>query len=172
MPRLRSIDDETAGFLVETVQGEGGLQAGTQAFIKGLRKACDEHGLLLVLDEVQCGYGRTGKFFAHEHYGVDARHHRGRQGNRRAASRSEPASPPKKQPRAWSSARMARLTAAIRSRWPRGNAVLDVMLEPGFFESVAAKGDRLRGALEQLIPNHDHVFEEACAASASCSASS
>lgn len=39
-------------------------------FLQGLRKACDEHGLLLVLDEVQCGYGRTGKFFAHELYGV------------------------------------------------------------------------------------------------------
>ena len=67
---LSKIDDETAGFLVETVQGEGGLTAGKPEFIKGLREAADKHGLLLVLDEVQCGYGRTGKFFAHEHYGV------------------------------------------------------------------------------------------------------
>ena len=67
---LAKIDDETAGFLVETVQGEGGLMAATPEFLQGLRKACDEHGLLLVLDEVQCGYGRTGTFFAHEQYGV------------------------------------------------------------------------------------------------------
>jgi acetylornithine/N-succinyldiaminopimelate aminotransferase len=67
---LAKIDDETAGFLVETVQGEGGMTAGTMEFIQGLRKACDEHGLLLILDEIQCGYGRTGKFFAYEHYGI------------------------------------------------------------------------------------------------------
>ena len=65
---LAKIDEETAGFLVETVQGEGGMTAGTTEFIQGLRRACDEHGLLLILDEIQCGYGRTGKFFAHEHY--------------------------------------------------------------------------------------------------------
>src|SRR3569623_3307057 len=58
---LALIEDETAGFLVETVQGEGGMTAGTPEFIQGLRKACDEHGLLLILDEIQCGYGRTGK---------------------------------------------------------------------------------------------------------------
>ena len=56
--------------IVETVQGEGGMTAGTPEFIQGLRKACDEHGLLLILDEIQCGYGRTGKFFAYEHYGI------------------------------------------------------------------------------------------------------
>ena len=67
---LALIDDETAGFLVETVQGEGGMTAGTPEFIQGLRKACDEHGLLLILDEIQCGYGRTGKMWAYEHYGI------------------------------------------------------------------------------------------------------
>jgi acetylornithine/N-succinyldiaminopimelate aminotransferase len=65
----RAIDDNTAGFLVEPIQGEGGMTRDPE-FLKGLRKACDEHGLLLILDEVQCGYGRTGKFFAHEHYGI------------------------------------------------------------------------------------------------------
>jgi acetylornithine/N-succinyldiaminopimelate aminotransferase len=67
---LALIDNETAGFLVETVQGEGGMTAGTVEFIQGLRKACDEHGLLLILDEIQCGYGRTGKMWAYEHYGI------------------------------------------------------------------------------------------------------
>ncbi|MBA4041468.1 MAG: acetylornithine transaminase, partial [Sphingobium sp.] len=67
---LALVDDHTAGFMVETIQGEGGVSAGSDEFIQGLRRACDEHGLLLVLDEVQCGYGRTGKMWAYEHYGI------------------------------------------------------------------------------------------------------
>ncbi|MEE2915541.1 MAG: acetylornithine transaminase, partial [Pseudomonadota bacterium] len=67
---LALIDDHTAGFLVEPIQGEGGIRPATPEFLQGLRKACDERGLLLVLDEVQAGYGRTGKLFAHELYGV------------------------------------------------------------------------------------------------------
>ncbi|MGE0044348.1 MAG: aspartate aminotransferase family protein [Hyphomonadaceae bacterium] len=65
------IDPKTfAAILVEPVQGEGGVRAGTDEFIKGLRKLCDEHGALLMFDEVQCGAGRTGKLWAHEWYGV------------------------------------------------------------------------------------------------------
>ena len=64
------IDEQTAAIFVETVQGEGGVNACTPAFLQGLRALCDEHGLLLMLDEVQCGVGRTGRFFAFEHFGV------------------------------------------------------------------------------------------------------
>jgi acetylornithine/N-succinyldiaminopimelate aminotransferase len=156
---LALIDDETAGFLVETVQGEGGLQAGTPEFIQGLRKACDEHGLLLVLDEVQCGYGRTGKFFAYEHYGVTP--------DIIAVAKGIGAGFPLGACLATEEAAKGMVFGTHGSTYggnplamAAGNAVLDVMLEPGFFEGVAAKGDRLRGALEQLIPNHDHVFEE------------
>ena len=156
---LALIDDETAGFLVETVQGEGGLQAGTPEFIQGLRKACDEHGLLLVLDEVQCGYGRTGKFFAYEHYGVKP--------DIIAVAKGIGAGFPLGACLATEEAAKGMVFGTHGSTYggnplamAAGNAVLDVMLEPGFFEGVAAKGDRLRGALEQLIPNHDHVFEE------------
>lgn len=67
---LALVDENTAGFMVETIQGEGGVSVSTPEFIQGLRKACDEHGLLLILDEVQCGYGRTGKMWAYEHYGI------------------------------------------------------------------------------------------------------
>src|SRR3546814_10103794 len=56
--------------MLEPVQGEGGIRPATQEFLSGLRALCDKHGLLLILDEVQCGYGRTGTFFAHEQYGV------------------------------------------------------------------------------------------------------
>ena len=61
------IDDTTAAIFVETIQGEGGIHSCTPEFLRGLRQLCDEHDLLLMLDEVQCGAGRTGKFFAYEH---------------------------------------------------------------------------------------------------------
>ena len=65
-----AITDATAAILIEPVQGEGGLRPATKEFMKKLREICDEKGLLLILDEVQCGVGRTGKFFAHELSGV------------------------------------------------------------------------------------------------------
>ena len=83
---LALIDDHTAGFLVEPIQGEGGIRVACHEFLTGLRAACDEHGLLLVLDEVQAGYGRTGKLFAHEHLRHHAGHHGGGEGHRRRLS--------------------------------------------------------------------------------------
>jgi len=155
---LAKIDDETAGFLVETVQGEGGLTAGDPAFIKGLRAACDEHGLLLLLDEVQCGYGRTGKFFAHEHYGI--------QPDIMAVAKGIGGGFPLGACLATEEAAKGMVFGTHGSTYggnplamAAGMAVLDVMLEPGFFDEVAQRGERLRGALEQLIPNHDDVFE-------------
>ena len=65
-----AITDATAGILIEPVQGEGGIRPATVEFMKALRQLCDEHGLLLILDEVQTGVGRTGKFFAYEWSGV------------------------------------------------------------------------------------------------------
>ncbi|MFT4182605.1 MAG: aspartate aminotransferase family protein [Rhizobium sp.] len=64
------ITDATAAILIEPVQGEGGIRPATNEFLRGLRQICDEHGLLLILDEVQCGVGRTGKLFAYEWSGV------------------------------------------------------------------------------------------------------
>jgi acetylornithine aminotransferase/acetylornithine/N-succinyldiaminopimelate aminotransferase len=63
-------DDATAAVLVETIQGEGGINPCAPDFLHGLRRLCDSRNLLLMLDEVQCGVGRTGKFFAFEHAGV------------------------------------------------------------------------------------------------------
>ncbi|MFK0332209.1 aspartate aminotransferase family protein [Rhizobium sp. NPDC090275] len=65
-----AITDATAGILLEPVQGEGGIRPATTEFMKALRQLCDENGLLLILDEVQSGVGRTGKLFAHEWSGV------------------------------------------------------------------------------------------------------
>jgi len=66
-----AIDDDTAAILIEPIQGEGGIRPLPDQCLKGLRDLCDEHGLLLILDEVQCGMGRTGKLFAHEWAGVE-----------------------------------------------------------------------------------------------------
>lgn len=65
-----AITDATAGILLEPVQGEGGLRSFSKEFLRDIRALCDERGLLLILDEVQCGVGRTGKLFAHEHAGI------------------------------------------------------------------------------------------------------
>jgi predicted acetylornithine/succinylornithine family transaminase len=64
------IDNETAAILVEPVQGEGGVRIPSREFLAGLRKLCDEHGMLLMFDEVQTGCGRTGEWFAYQHFGV------------------------------------------------------------------------------------------------------
>jgi predicted acetylornithine/succinylornithine family transaminase len=64
------VNEKTCAILVEPVQGEGGVYPADAEFLLGLRKLCDEHGVLLMFDEVQSGMGRTGKLFAYEHYGV------------------------------------------------------------------------------------------------------
>ena len=64
------IDDTTAAIILEPVQGEGGIRPLPDACLKGVRELCDKHGILLILDEVQCGVGRTGKLFAHELAGI------------------------------------------------------------------------------------------------------
>jgi acetylornithine aminotransferase/acetylornithine/N-succinyldiaminopimelate aminotransferase len=66
------VDDRTCAIFVETVQGESGVLPATPEFLVGLRRLCDERGLLLLLDEVQCGIGRTGAFYAYQHYGITA----------------------------------------------------------------------------------------------------
>lgn len=64
------ITKDTCGIIMETVQGEGGIYPATEEFIQGVRKLCDENDIALILDEIQCGMGRTGKLFAYEHYGI------------------------------------------------------------------------------------------------------
>lgn len=64
------IDENTAAIFVETIQGEGGVHPATTEFLLGLRALCNKHNLLLMLDEVQCGIGRTGRFYAFDHAGV------------------------------------------------------------------------------------------------------
>ncbi|MFA6115904.1 MAG: aspartate aminotransferase family protein [Sphingomonas sp.] len=155
---LALIDDNTAGFLVEPIQGEGGIRAATEEFLQGLRKACDEHGLLLVLDEVQAGYGRTGKFLAHENYGVTP--------DIAAVAKGIGAGFPLGACLATEEAAKGMVIGTHGSTYggnplamAAGEAVLDVILEPGFLDTVVTMGERLRQGLEQMIPNHDQLFD-------------
>jgi len=66
----RSITDKTCAVMLEPVQGEGGIRVPSNGYLKGVRDLCDEHKILLILDEVQTGMGRTGRLFAYEHYGI------------------------------------------------------------------------------------------------------
>lgn len=155
---LALIDDTTAGFMVETIQGEGGVSAATPEFLQGLRKACDEHGLLLVLDEVQCGYGRTGKMWAYEHYGITP--------DILSSAKGIGGGFPLGACLATEEAAKGMVFGTHGSTYggnplamAAGEAILDVMLEPGFLEHVTAIGERLRTSVEQMIPNHDQIFE-------------
>jgi len=65
------ISDKTCAIMLEPVQGEGGLNVASENFLQSLRQLCNEKGILLILDEVQCGLGRTGKMFAYQHYGIE-----------------------------------------------------------------------------------------------------
>ncbi|MDW3210939.1 MAG: aspartate aminotransferase family protein [Reichenbachiella sp.] len=67
---LDVIDTDTAAVIIETVQGEAGVRCADSAYFVALREKCNETGTLLIMDEIQCGFGRTGKFWAFEHYGV------------------------------------------------------------------------------------------------------
>jgi predicted acetylornithine/succinylornithine family transaminase len=66
-----AINNRTVAVMLEPIQGEGGINVARDEYLPGIRKLCDENNLLLILDEVQCGMGRTGKLFSYEHYGVE-----------------------------------------------------------------------------------------------------
>ena len=153
-----AVDANTAGFLVEPVQGESGIRPATQEFLRGLREICDEQGLLLILDEVQAGVARTGKLYAHEHYGITP--------DIMASAKGIGGGFPFGACLATEHAAKGMVAGTHGSTWggnplamAAGQAVFDVILEPGFLENVTEKGARLRSSLEQLIPNHDNLFE-------------
>jgi acetylornithine/N-succinyldiaminopimelate aminotransferase len=153
-----AVDDSTAGFLVEPIQGEGGVLPATAEFLGGLRQLCDEHGLLLILDEVQCGYARTGKMWAYEHYGIEP--------DIMAIAKGIGGGFPLGACLATEEAAKGMVIGTHGSTYggnplamAAGEAVLNVIQEPGFLENVQAMGERIRAGLEQMIPNHDHLFE-------------
>ena len=155
---LAAVDDETAGFLLEPIQGEGGILPATQEFLEGLRAVCDEKDLLLIFDEVQCGVMRSGTFFAYEQYGVIP--------DIMAIAKGIGGGFPLGACLASAKAAKGMVIGTHGSTYggnplamAAGNAVLDVILEPAFKDHVHKMGERLRASLEQLIPNHDELFE-------------
>jgi acetylornithine/N-succinyldiaminopimelate aminotransferase len=153
-----ALDAHSAGFLVEPVQGEGGIRPASAEFMQGLRRLCDENDLMLVLDEVQCGVARTGKLYAYEHYGIEP--------DILASAKGIGGGFPMGACLATEKAAAGMTVGTHGSTFggnpmacAAGQAVFDVVLEPGFLDHVSRMGERLRGALEQMIPNHDHLFE-------------
>jgi acetylornithine/N-succinyldiaminopimelate aminotransferase len=156
--KAAAVADNVAGFLVEPVQGEGGVRPASAEFMKGLRALCDEHDLMLVLDEVQCGVARTGRLYAYEHYGIEP--------DILATAKGIGGGFPMGACLATEKAAAGMVVGTHGSTYggnplamAAGQAVLDVVADEEFLEHVARMGERLRGALEQMIPNHDHLFE-------------
>jgi acetylornithine/N-succinyldiaminopimelate aminotransferase len=153
-----AIGKETAGILVEPVQGEGGVRPASLRFLQELRATCDEFGLFLGLDEVQCGMGRTGKLFAHQWAGIEP--------DVMSAAKGIAGGFPMGAVLA-KEAVAKYLKAGTHGTTFGGNplacaaanAVLDVMLAPGFLEDVDRKGRVLWGALDQLVHDEPEVFE-------------
>jgi acetylornithine/N-succinyldiaminopimelate aminotransferase len=154
-----AIDENTAAILIEPVQGEGGIRPLPDQCLKGLRDLCDEHGILLILDEVQCGVGRTGKLFAHEWAGVTpdimmvAKGIGGGFPLGAVLATEEAASG---------------MTAGTHGSTYGGNplgcavgcAVIDEIADDAFLADVNRKAGLLRQKLEGLVASHPDVFEE------------
>jgi acetylornithine/N-succinyldiaminopimelate aminotransferase len=154
-----AIGPETAGILVEPVQGEGGLATASPENLRGLRELCDANGILLVMDEVQSGMGRTGKLFAHEWAGITpdvmgvAKGLGGGfpVGAVLATERAAVGMTPGTHGSTFGGNLLA--MAAV-------NAVLDVMLEPGFLDQVNRVAGLLRQRLEGVVGTHPRIFAE------------
>ncbi|HEX6661880.1 MAG TPA: aspartate aminotransferase family protein [Sphingomicrobium sp.] len=155
---VAAIDENTAGFLVEPIQGEGGIRPATREFLAGLRAACDEHDLILAFDEVQCGVARTGQLYAYQHYGIAP--------DVMASAKGIGGGFPMGACLATEKAAAGMIIGTHGSTYggnplamAAGQAVFDIVANEEFLAGVRMKGERLRSALEQMIPNHDHLFD-------------
>lgn len=153
-----AIGPNTAGFLVEPVQGEGGIRPGSDAFMQGLRALADEHGLLLALDEVQCGVARTGTLYAYEQYGIVP--------DVLATAKGLGGGFPIGACLATEHAARGMVVGTHGSTYggnplaiAAGEAVLDAVANDEFLAQVRATSDRLRARLEQFIGNYPDLFE-------------
>ena len=155
---LAAVDDNTAGFLLEPVQGEGGIRPASMEFMQGLREFADANDLMLVLDEVQSGVGRTGTLYAYEQYGITP--------DILATAKGIGGGFPMGACLATENAAQGMVIGTHGSTFggnplamAAGQAVFDVVANEEFLTQVRQTGERLRSALEQMIPNHDHLFE-------------
>jgi acetylornithine/N-succinyldiaminopimelate aminotransferase len=154
-----AITPQTAGILIEPVQGEGGVRPADLTFLRDLRAACDEYGIFLALDEVQCGMGRTGKLFAHEYAGIvpDAV----------SAAKGIAGGFPmgailvrEKLARHMTPGTHGTTFGGNPLACAAANAVLDVLLAPGFLDQVAATGRAFQAMLADLVHTHPGVFDQ------------
>ena len=153
-----AIGPQTAGFLVEPIQGEGGIRPASQEFMQGLRDLADEHGLMLVLDEVQCGVARTGRFYAHELYGIKpdiVASAKGIGGGfpLGACMATEKAA------RGMGFGTHGSTYGGNPLAMAAGTAVMDAVANDEFLAQVTEKGERLRSRLEQFIGNYPELFD-------------
>lgn len=153
-----SAGEDAAAILVEPIQGEGGIRPLDNDLMRGLRELCDEKGLLLVLDEVQCGVGRTGKFLAHEHSGISpdiAALAKGLGGGfpMGACLATEEAASGMTVGSHGTTFGGNPLAMAV------GNAVLDIILADGFLEDVARKGAALTQGLASIADRYPDAVE-------------
>ena len=154
-----AIGPETAGILIEPVQGEGGVRPVPHQDLRLLRQLCDEHGLLLLYDEVQCGIGRTGKLFAYEWAGVAP--------DIMAIAKGIGGGFPLGACLATAKAAVGMVAGTHGSTFGGnplatavGNAVLDVVLAEGFLESVQQRALALKQKLAQLKDEHPAIIED------------
>nr|WP_298097986.1 aspartate aminotransferase family protein [uncultured Shinella sp.] len=154
-----AITEETAGILIEPVQGEGGIRPVTKEFMQELRQLCDEYGLLLILDEVQSGVGRTGRLFAHEWSGVTP--------DIMAVAKGIGGGFPLGACLATNEAASGMVAGTHGSTYGGnplamavGNAVLDVVLEDGFLEHVRDVALVFRQGLAALKDRFPEVIED------------
>jgi acetylornithine/N-succinyldiaminopimelate aminotransferase len=155
----KAIGPATAGILIEPIQGEGGIREANANFLRALRALCDEHGLLLVFDEVQCGFGRTGKLFAYEWSGAVP--------DIMAIAKALGGGFPVGACLATEKAAAAMTPGTHGSTYggnPLAMAVaseaLAMVTEPGFLEHVHAMGLRLKQRLAELKDSYPTVIEE------------
>ena len=154
-----AISDKTAAIMIEPIQGEGGIRPVPDVELKALRQICDDNGLLLILDEVQCGVGRTGKLFAHEWAGITP--------DIMMVAKGIGGGFPLGAVLATEAAASG-MTAGTHGSTYGGNplgcavgcAVLEHVAAPAFLDGVNRKAGLLRQKLEGLVADHPEVFEE------------
>jgi len=153
-----AISDQTAAIMIEPIQGEGGIRPVPEQCLKGLRDLCDEHGLLLIFDEVQCGVGRTGKLFAHEWAGIDPDIMMVAKGigggfPLGAVLASEDAAFGMTAGTHGSTYGGNPLGCAV------GNKVLELVGDAAFLDEVAEKAAYFKAGLEALVARHPNTFK-------------
>ena len=154
-----AVTEETAGILIEPIQGEGGIRVIEPQMMRALRALCDEFGILLMFDEIQCGVGRTGKLFAHEWSGVTP--------DIMAIAKAIGGGFPMGACLATEEAAGGMTAGSHGSTFGGnplamavGNATLDVILEDGFLERVRDAALKLSQKLAMLVDEHSAILEE------------